>query len=610
MRKFNEKLFKAFFIYKTEEEYKGFNTIELNSEYSLFISKDYEYYKEQTGKLELLLLGYCLDIRDSSLSSEEIANMLSEKDSIDEIYEELEFINGRFTIIIQDGANIYISSDAISLKPIFYSETVDVISSHEYIIIEIAREKEISLKLNSAYRRGFLDLTTYNDIYKLSCSNELMLPGYRQRRLFPLDNRKEQPYEKAIESLIPCFDNMTEWLNKCPKNIVFSMTGGIDSRTSLAILKPIINNVKSFTYLRPKKDLKNKAVKEIYTNDEKIVKSIVDNLNINHEFFYFERIKQDQEYYDYIQKISSSNHSFPLSKYLYDNQEYKDSLHVKSTLQAIAKTTYPLELYNLNNYSSMVRGTLHWGSEKLIKSSKNDIETVYSAYLDRVKLQLDDLKGYNILDMMYLDGRLGHFQSIITQETDNTLEVFNFVNTRYFFRVLYSVPLLDRHERKTHKEIVQHYWPVLNQFGVNTNEVFITSTEVDSTLDKFNNELINELEFIKTNNLALTKNKGVIQIKPKQSPLLSKKQYMVSLVNNADYNTKLTISSTYTNVNGRENIKLIINGIEYDILDLNKPLNIILKSNDRCHIEYKFKNDKKNDSWLNAAKLILKMSTL
>src|SRR5699024_2298996 len=139
-------------------------------------------------------------------------------------------------------------------------------------------------------------------------------------------------------------------------------------------------------------------------------------------------------------------------------------------------------------------GTLHWGSEKIKKATKNEIEEVYSTYLDRVKLQLEDLKGYNVLDILYLEGRMGHFQSIITQETDNTLEVFNFVNTRHFFRLLYSVPLLDRHERKTHKGIIQYYWPILNQFGINTSETFITSTEDNLTTDIYKNELISDLE--------------------------------------------------------------------------------------------------------------------
>lgn len=608
MKKFKEELFKAFFITKINEQYEGFKKFEFESSYNLFISDDYDYYLSKGNDFEVYLLGYCLDIRNGTLSNQEIVDLLSAKTTIDGIYEELEYINGRFTLVINDGLDNYISSDAISLKPVFYSEEIDVVSSHEYIIKKIAANKRIKLILEDAYKRGFLDLTAYEGIYKLSCNNELELPSYNQRRLFPLYKRKEQPYERAVNELIPYFDNTTDWIDNNPKKPVFSLTGGVDSRSSLAVLKPIINKVKSFTYLRPKKDLKNKAVKTIYTNDERIVESMSDNLNLNHEFFYFQRKKEDEVYYDYINTISSSNHSYPLSKYLHDNVEYQDALHIKSTVQALAKTTYPLELYKINNFSSMISGTLHWGSDKLRNSTKEEINIVYTNFLKRINLSLDDLKGYHILDIMYLESRMGHFQSIITQETDNTLEVLNLVNTRKLFEIMYSVPLMDRHDRKTHKAIIQHYWPILNQFGINTEDPFINLTEIETTSDKYKNEVINGIELVKTNNLSLTKNKGILQIKPEATPLLVDGQYLVSLVNISSTNKKLSITSTYKNENGRGNISLVINESAYDILDLNKTLKITVRENEQCIIKYRFTNNKKNDSWLAAAKLLIKSS--
>src|SRR5699024_7712216 len=213
---------------------------------------------------------------------------LSRKNSVDEIYQELEYINGRYTIVIREDDEHFISSDGNALKPIFYSEKVGVISSHEYIIRNMTARQEIKLELNTAYKRGFLDLTPYIGIYKLNCSNDISLTTYSKRRLFPRDLRTEKSLGKATSELFPYFDNMIEWIKRNPKNTVFSLTGGVDSRTSLAVLKPIIDNVKSFTYLRQKKDLKNKAVKTIYTNDEKIVASMAENLNLNHNFFYFQ----------------------------------------------------------------------------------------------------------------------------------------------------------------------------------------------------------------------------------------------------------------------------------------------------------------------------------
>src|SRR5699024_4127231 len=274
----------------------------------------------------------------------------------------------------------------------------------------------------------------------------------------------------------------------------------------------------------------------------------------------------------------------------------------------IAKTTYPIELYKKNDFSTMVKSTLHWGSDKLRNASKEEVHSVYEGYMERVKLNLNDLSGYDILDIMYMECRMGHFQSIITQETDNTLEVFNFVNTRKFFEILFSVPILEREKRNTHKAIVQHYWPVLNQFGINTDQAFIQSTEVESNPKGSKNDIVNGIEIVKTNNISLSKNKGLVQIKPEKTPLLMGSQYLISLINTMDSERKFNISSTYKNENGRENIKIEIDSKEYDILDLNDTDQIVQRKNKQCTIKYKLLTEKKNESWLNASKVMIKIS--
>lgn len=85
-------------------------------------------------------------------------------------------------------------------------------------------------------------------------------------------------------------------------------------------------------------------------------------------------------------------------------------------------------------------------------------------------------------------------------------------------------------------------------------------------------------------------------------------QYLISLINTMDSERKINISSTYKNENGRENIKIEIDSKEYDILDLNDTAQIVLGKNKQCTIKYKFLTDKKNESWLNASKVMIKIS--
>ena len=90
--------------------------------------------------------------------------------------------------------------------------------------------------------------------------------------------------------------------------------------------------------------------------------------------------------------------------------------------------------------------------------------------MERAALKINDIGNYHILDLMFLESRLANFQSNITQETDNTLEVFNFFNSRKMIELMLSPDLEARQSQEISQAIITEYWPVLNFFGVNDDE--------------------------------------------------------------------------------------------------------------------------------------------
>src|SRR5699024_7729250 len=188
----------------------------------------------------------------------------------------------------------------------------------------------------------------------------------------------------------------------------------------LAILKSLINEMDFFTYLRQDRSLKrNKFAKRQYTNDEMIVEQMVDNLNLNHEFFTILDLDSTDEYYQTMYETMTSNHSYGLSKYYEDNPKFHDTLHIKSTIQSVAKSTFPRDLYIRNNMNSVTDALQMWSipvgsnaqKRALVKKSIED-------YMIRNELSFDNIYDYHMLDIMFLEVRLGNFQSNITQESD------------------------------------------------------------------------------------------------------------------------------------------------------------------------------------------------
>src|SRR5699024_7661591 len=127
-------LYKAFFITELTGDVDNFTSYSLPGNKNLYISNDYTFSYKKSDEKEIYLLGYCLDIRDGSLSTDEIVSNLLNATDKKEFYDEIDYLNGRFTLIYTNNKNTFVTTDATSMKPVFYNAEYKLISSHEYVI--------------------------------------------------------------------------------------------------------------------------------------------------------------------------------------------------------------------------------------------------------------------------------------------------------------------------------------------------------------------------------------------------------------------------------------------------------------------------------------------
>ena len=612
MYSLSNKLHKAFFITDVTSNNNDFIKKYLHDNKYLYISKDYLFTHKKVGTKEIYLLGYCMDIRNGSMSVEKIVENLIKSNKLEKFYDEVEYLNGRFTLIYNDGRDVYISSDASSLKPIFYNEKYEIIASHVYLIKDILiNDYKIELSKNKFFRKGFLDHTYHNEIFKLNPSNDVSMNNFKISRIFPRRNKDEKTIDESLSILEPYFDEVINWLNNQP-NKIFSLTGGADSRLSLALVKNLKKDIRFFTYLKSEDDLnKNPASKPIYKTDEFIVDSLVNNLDLKHDFFEIPSLNKNHDYYEWMDRTLSSNHSYALSKYFSDNQQYHNGLHIKSTVQTLAKSTFRKELYMKNNFNSMIDGLLRWSpAVESLPGKRKGLDKAVREYMYRTDLDFDNIYDYNMLDLHALEIRLGNFQSIITQETDNVLEVFNIVNSRKIFETLLSPKLDERKNMSLHTAIINKYWPVLNFFGVNTSEnAYQKSNRLEHALAKSrdHNFVIKKgLELLKPNLLKAHSEDGNLILKPRSSPIDPLNDYSFEVINNSSNNLTFNLSTIYNNRKGNGMLIVKIDNEEYDVLDLNSGKDIQLHSKSRIRIKLNPAKELKNKSWLNAAVLIIK----
>lgn len=608
--KFNLDLSKAFLIEDNIEEIDGFYKILTTEQANVFISKDYEYYKLEMNNKTAILMGYCYDIRDADISNEKVLEELLKLEDKDSWYKFMDYLNGRFVIILSVKEKLYVHSDATNMKPIFYNEKHKIVASHEYIIKEILvmiYSEEIA---DSLYiRKNALDWSDTNHIYKLSPSVELEYYAFTMTRIFPRNNKPSYTVSEAIQEMNSYIKETIKWLSN-QNNKKFSLTGGVDSRISLSIVKPIVDQIDFFTYMKENKALRSESMRETYYNDQKIANDIAYNLNLNHEMFFIPTSVNEKEYINTLKKTMSSQHSYQLSHYLENRKEFNNALHIKSTIQSIGKSSFPTSLYDENNIENLLIGIRKWVPDEMKK--KNNYELLYKHvkdYLTRIDLNITRIYNYHVLDLVFLESRLGNFQSNITQETDKTLEVFNLFNSRKFIELFLSVPLEDRQNQEIGKQLIENHWPVLDYFALNSSP---SLKEKHYNLKKNVRNSIGAKMFkkhmvlpVSENNVIIRENNGQYSVEIADLPLAQDKIYKVQFINYKTSNQMLSVRSGYNNEKGRGVIQVKVNGIERDIVDLYNGIKMRINGEEYLDVEFSIRKRKEKNSWKNASRIFI-----
>lgn len=474
----------------------------LNTEIAM--SKAYLYFHDNTEVFKcskddrtLYIIGYILDIRDGNLNIGNISDNLLDSFSKDDdtFYNELKFLNGRYVLIFDTPDDTSIYTDATSMRPIYQWE-MQIFGSHEILVKEIVEtEKNIKLEKFTHFMNGFLDYSNIKRIFKFNPNLYFSFKDSDFTRYFPRNNFKEQELDTVLENTKPYYLPQVDWIKNNYEDIYLSVTGGIDSKVSMAVTKSLQNKQKYFTYMKniTRDDVNsNDSAKRIYARDKFIVDQLVDSFNLNHTLYYFKDYKMPKSYLEKMKTHVSSHHSYVLS-YMMDKEFNKNSLHIKSTLYEFAKIPYLEDFHRSIKNNDMVKVLKNWAPAKT-KSNFKFLFRLYSDAFKRNKMRGIIDQGYNLPLMIYWEFRMGNWHGNITQETDKTSETFIFVNNRYMIDQLQTLKVEDRKNKGYLYGIIDEFWPALNYYTPNE---LSTLKDKNENLKQIVNEKDEELEALR-----------------------------------------------------------------------------------------------------------------
>ncbi|MBY8908339.1 hypothetical protein K6L05_00885 [Salinicoccus roseus] len=557
--------------------------------------------------ISLILVGYILDIEDGTKSAEEILAELCQLYKHEEktpFHEKLDLLNGRYILLADDGRDTRLYTDATCMRPVFYWNN-EIFGSHEALVRSVVNaEKEIELARKKYGMNGFLDYTSTEDVFKMNPNLYYSAGATAFTRYYPREEAMLLTTDEVVANTISHFKPQVEWLALNYDSIYQSLTGGYDSKVSMAITKPIMDKIEYFTYMIDLENTPDSQFSRIYRKDKDLVDRLVYNLNLRHKYYFFNEYTIPKEYESKIGRNVSSFHSYVLS-YLTYKEFRKGQIHVKSTIYEIAKLPFNKEDDYAEDKETLLRVAARW-APKPLKSDSEAIESMYDAFCERNDFGEVADRGYNLPIMLYWEARMANWHGNITQETDNVVETFVFVNNRHMLNQFLFLDTEAKEKRSYFEKVIAEFWPILNYFVPNSYETLedrVKKKESQKPSSATHKIQLNHqgLEVTEMKNIDVVSSTGELEISPLAGVNLKDEQISISLKNESGTDVEVVITGYYEHP--QKNIFIKINDDKRSINEFIEGRPISIPRGEHLTLSYEYVKNFDRSSWYRAGKL-------
>ncbi|HEC2158350.1 hypothetical protein B4W72_03570 [Staphylococcus delphini] len=597
---------KSFFILPNEQAFEldGYLHQKISHK-MIYFTPDLNHITFSVRGYQIFILGELVDVRDSIKSVDMIvSDLLQHPIDSDAFLNEMSFFNGRYGLFIAIEDKLYFYNDATSFFSMYYHDVQPVYASHSKLLHQLLQQiYGIEERCIVDKMRGFLDLSKYENIYKFNANMRFELNAHTLKRIYPVVQHQTLDTTRIVEQAIPLMQEMVAYIYRMGRPVVMSLTGGFDSRVSLALLKDKLPQTLFFTYLKTDGQEITRAQKRIYDIDQKAVHFLVDQLHLKHHFFNINHNDGDQTVADLYTHYESS-HSENMIHYYSQHAQFQNVSHVKSSVFELAKGIRPKEVeQQCDNIEAYVPYIEKWSPIK----EKSWIQHAFAQFIARNEISACVEKGYHPYDVLYLESRMNGWHSAIIQESDPYMEVYNLIHCRFILFQLMQMDYDARKQHAFHKAVIERCWPLLHFFGFNTDKhLYHQYVNLKKELESYQNQSkktqTTKLTY-ETQDFKQTFQEKSIHFKLNRQKFVEHEVYQLNILNAHNEAIPISIRTFYKNHKGRARIFITIDDEKYDIVDLGyKGVEKTMAPQSQLSISLQSTKDIDKLSWLEAAK--------
>ncbi len=283
--------------------YGSWSKTELNKKYNLYLHPDASYCVKQINeKMSIGFIGHAYDPVNGVVGESEIIDALAsvysdEKTFLDRVND----LTGVFCLFVTDGEMLSFLCDTVGLLCVFYSSygSHSYVSTHVNLIGDILGLNEDPCVTKLKTRKTFKyfgnqlpgNITPFAEVKRLNPNHiaETLDNGIEQRRFYhPFSLNLS--VEEACDRLIPLMKKTMEQIADKWHRPAISLTGGCDSKTTLASAVDIYDRYRYFSYDSQDNELP----------DAKAAAEICKAIGVEHIFY---KIPYEDEAFDNIEGV-------------------------------------------------------------------------------------------------------------------------------------------------------------------------------------------------------------------------------------------------------------------------------------------------------------------
>ncbi len=323
--------------------------------------------------------------------------------------------------------------------------------------------KLLSYRFYSLYG-GFLpgDISPYDDVYRIIPNNIVEIDCVKLKanikRFYP--NRfitkitSECEYEKQIEKITEIFKNSMRLIKDKWEKPALSLTGGMDSKTTLAAANNMYEKFFCYSYISSKAE----------QVDAEAAHKICNSIGVDHHIYHIETDPKEYGDFEDIKEILRYNNDYvdvnntnDVCKRIYFDNTTDFDVEVKSWVSEIARANY----YKKFGKKKMPKNISPRRCSSMYKIFLNDrtllheTDEIFKNYIEKTNFE-NHVYNFDWSDLFLWEIRYGSWGGlVITSEHKYSYDITIPYNNRKLLEMMLSVDLTKRRKDILHNDLIK-----------------------------------------------------------------------------------------------------------------------------------------------------------